>query len=154
MTPRRLLVIALVGLITWIAVGVSGVVDADDPTGMEAAIALAVAVRGDAVQITPPPTPPATGPCAEWVPLLIEMSPGWDVAHMQRICYRESRGLPGVTSPTGCCRGLFQVHRLWVTQVAHCGVTSATDLYDPVMNVCAAAYIFQTQGMGAWSQTR
>ena len=107
------------------------------------------AVRGEQVPLTPPPIV-YDGPCSEWAPLLAEY-PGWDVAQMQRIMWRESRCTPGVTSPTGCCRGLLQVHSLWVKQVGHCGVTSAGDLYDPVKNICAASYIFQTQGMGAWA---
>jgi hypothetical protein len=51
-----------------------------------------------------------------------------------------------------CCYGLFQiyytVHRSWL---AGLGVTSAEDLYDPVLNAVAAYTLYQRAGgWGPW----
>ena len=115
---------------------------------------------GNSVQETPtlPPPPPApVGPpafddsysgstCTGAIPLLNYYSPGWDSYRMARIMFRESRCNPGVTSSTGCCRGLLQIHQLHVPKLGGCGVYSRTDLFDPIKNVCSAAKVFVAAG--------
>lgn len=122
----------------------------------EAALGIAPAVRGQQVQLEPPPPPPpvfssasANGRCVGAEPLLAQFSPGWDVARMSGIMYRESRCQPSASN--SCCSGLLQIHRSWIDNAAVCGVYSRNDLYDPARNVCAAAIVYRTQGIGAWS---
>ena len=118
------------------------------------------ASRGTQTQTRTPPPPPtpaptATGPCAEWVPLLQAHSPGWDISHFQRIMFRESRCDPSARNPSGAS-GLMQIMPFWANggHLRHCGISSRTDLFDPAKNVCGAAHIYRTQGINAWSQTK
>ena len=119
-----------------------------------------VAVRGEQVQLEEPPPPPTTapprsGPCAEWVHLLEQYSPGWDIAHMQRIMHRESRCDPNARNPSGAS-GLMQIMPFWANggHLRHCGIYSRADLFNAEANVCGAAHIYREQGINAWSQTR
>ena len=74
---------------------------------------------------------------------------GWDVGRMSQIMYRESRCQPGAAN--SCCTGLLQIHAIWIPEAGGCGVYSRSDLTDPAKNICTAAIIYRTQGMGAWS---
>lgn len=115
----------------------------------ERALAKATATRGAQVQISPPPPPPEvayTGRCAEWAGLLHFFNPGWDVAQFQNIMYRESRCQPDVTSTTGCCHGLLQIHQLHIPNLGVCGVRAVADLFDPGKNICSAAVMFRRAG--------
>lgn len=115
-----------------------------------------LAVRGTQVQLAPPPTVAAsapTGPCAEWVHLLEQYDPGWDIGHFQRIMWRESRCDPNAHNPSGAT-GLLQLMPFWAGHLAHCDVHTRTDLYDPVKNICGAAHVYTVQGINAWSQTK
>lgn len=72
----------------------------------------------------------------------------WDTAFT--IADRESRFVP--TAYNGwCCYGVFQiywnVHRSWLDDL---GITSSSDLYDPLLNVKAAYAIWQRAG-NSWS---
>lgn len=72
----------------------------------------------------------------------------WDTAFT--IAQRESRFVP--TAYNGwCCYGVFQiywnVHRSWLDDL---GITSSSDLYDPLLNVKAAYAIWQRAG-NSWS---
>jgi len=132
---------------------------------VEPATATAPAVRvGNAVQVAetlpaPPTAPPvpafdsssSNGRCVGAEALLTYYSPGWDVARMSRIMYRESRCNPGVTSSTGCCRGLLQIHQLHVPKLGACDVHSRSDLFDPAANICSAAIVWSAAGYSAWS---
>lgn len=118
------------------------------------ATAVSPAVRGAQTQITPPPPAPVSfdAKCPQYVGLVEFFSPGWDVQRMDAIMYRESRCRPDVTSNTGCCRGLFQIHQLHVPNLGVCGVYSASDLFDPGKNVCAAAVVYRRAGgMSPWA---
>jgi soluble lytic murein transglycosylase-like protein len=126
------------------------------------ATATAPATRGTAVQVTdtpppPPPAPPAPagystdsagGRCIGAEPTLTALSPGWDVARMSRIMYRESRCLPWARNPSGAA-GLLQV------MPAHCRWLAATigpcDLFDPGYNVRAAAALWARDGYRPWN---
>ncbi len=67
-----------------------------------------------------------------------------------RIATRESNLQPGVRNY--CCFGLFQiyysVHKGWLAQI---GITSAEQLYDPLVNAHAAYTLYQRAGgWGPW----
>lgn len=109
---------------------------------------------GNQMQLTPPPT---TAPifssandgrrCTGAVALLAYYSPGWDVARMSGIMYRESRCQPGASNR--CCHGLLQIHESW------CGYLGRNlgpcNLYDPIYNIRAARLVWLEQGYPAWS---
>lgn len=116
------------------------------------------------VQLEAPPPPPPPIPtipawssadsgakCVGAIPLLQYFSPGWDVNRMAGIMFRESRCQPGASN--SCCSGLLQMHRMHVGSLGHCGVYSRNDLYDPVKNICAAAWLWSqpSGGYSAWS---
>lgn len=108
-----------------------------------------------AVRLTPPP-PPTTIPAdpATWA-----RCPQWEQTaetfglpeRFDYLSWRESRCDP--MARNSCCTGLVQIHRTWVPQLAHCGVYHRDDLHDPVKNYCAARYILDVQGWGAWAIT-
>lgn len=109
----------------------------------------AQAVRGTQTVIH---AAPVSGPCSEWADELAYFSPGWDVGRMQQIMNRESRCRPDVTSNTGCCHGLLQIHQMHVPYLDVCGVNSASDLFNPGKNICAAAVLYRRAGgMSPWS---
>ena len=114
---------------------------------------LRYAVRLDPPKPAPPPvlwtTEAVNGKCVGLIGALTYWSPGWDVNRMAGIAYRESRCQPSASN--SCCSGVLQIHRSWIDNVAMCGVYSRNDLYDPWKNICAAAVVYRTQGISAWS---
>lgn len=111
------------------------------------------------VEVAPPPPPApvfptwseasSNGKCTGAIGWLNFFSPGWDVNRMAGIMYRESRCQPSASN--SCCSGVLQIHRIWISRGASCGVYSRDDLYDPVKNICMGAIIYRDQGIGAWS---
>lgn len=91
------------------------------------------------------------GACVGAIPLLEYWNPGWDVARMSRIMYRESRCQPEASN--SCCSGLLQMHRMHIPRMAWCGVYTRDDYYDPVKNICAAAVLYGNGGIQHWAQT-
>lgn len=69
---------------------------------------------------------------------------------MRSIMYRESRCRTDVTSRTGCCHGLFQIHRMHVPSLDACDIDSTDDLFDGVKNVCAASVLYKRSGTSPW----
>lgn len=72
-----------------------------------------------------------------------------------RIAWRESNYRPDVTSGTGCCVGVFQMHweahRGWLQEL---GITSRDQLFDARTNIEAAYALYQRNGgWGPWAQT-
>jgi len=72
-----------------------------------------------------------------------------------KIAWRESNLRPEVINRrTRCCYGLFQIcyrwHTGWLPSV---GVTSAEQLFDPVLNTLAAYKLYQRNGWGPWKLT-
>ncbi len=70
-----------------------------------------------------------------------------------RIAWRESNYRADVTSPTGCCVGVFQMHweahRSWLADM---GVTSRDQLFDARTNIEAAYALYQRSGgWGPWA---
>jgi LysM repeat protein len=71
-----------------------------------------------------------------------------------RIAWRESNYRPDVTSPTGCCVGVFQIHwpahQSWLDEL---GITSRSQLFDARANINAAYVLYQRSGgWGPWGQ--
>jgi len=87
--------------------------------------------------------------CTGLIGTLSAYSPGWDVNRMAQIAYRESRCQASASN--SCCTGVLQIHQIWIPKAGECGVYSRADLTDPSKNVCVAAIIYRTQGIGAWS---
>lgn len=107
---------------------------------------------GSAPATPPPPVQTFSGPCAQYAPVLAFFDPGWDVATMQSIMNRESRCRPDVTSSTGCCHGLLQIHQMHIRNLGACDVDSVQDLFDPGKNICSAAILFRRAGgMSPWN---
>ena len=112
--------------------------------------ALEPAVRGAQVPVTQPVAPApvaASGPCSEWAD---ELAYFGMPATFQSIMFRESRCNPGVTSNTGCCRGLLQVHSLHLPK-PECRAYSPSDLFDPAINICVASILYKSSGMAPWA---
>jgi len=119
----------------------------------------APAERGPAIQVTPTDPPEVTfssdsenGRCVGAEGLLSAHSPGWSVARMSRIMYRESRCIPTVRSGAGAV-GLLQVMTSNCPYLAEqMGETcTATKLRDPNFNIRAARSLFLYDGYTPWS---
>jgi len=69
-----------------------------------------------------------------------------------KIARRESNLRPEVINRrTRCCYGLFQIYYRWHTNwLPSVGVTSAEQLFDPVLNTRAAYKLYQRNGWGPW----
>lgn len=124
------------------------------------ATATAPAVRLDpppvteAVNTVPPigDTASVAGRCVGWEPLLRYHSPGWDVARMSRIMYRESRCRPEVRNPSGAT-GLLQLmpaHCRWLDDALGEPCTVAR-LQDPGYLIRAAAALWERDGYRPWA---
>lgn len=173
MTPKRIAAIALIGLITWIAVSISGVVDADERT---LTIAIEEATRGNQIQIRQPPPPAPAGIYG------LPYAPEGATECQEMAYYRQQFGLPTtfdaigwresncknyVTSPTDCCRGYLQLdivlhlrdHRLGWRYRDNCGVFGISDAFGDTpgakqRHMCAAKQLYDVLGTQPWSQTR
>lgn len=108
------------------------------------ALGLTQTTRGEQTQLTSAPV--FSGPCAQYAGLLSYFSPGWSVSQFQQIMHRESRCRPDVTSSTGCCHGLLQIHQMHIRNLGVCGVYSVSDLKQPDKNVCSAAVLYRRAG--------
>lgn len=68
------------------------------------------------------------------------------------IAWRESNYRPDVTSGTGCCHGVFQIHEQHLSWLADYGITSVSQLFDARTNIQAAYYLYQRSGgWGPWA---
>lgn len=93
------------------------------------------------------------GRCVGMEPLLHRYSPGWDVARMSRIMYRESRCQPEVKNRRSSATGLLQIlasHCRWLAEQMD-EWCSMERLRDPVYNVRAGAVLWSEQGYRAWA---
>ncbi|WP_116996651.1 LysM peptidoglycan-binding domain-containing protein [Desertimonas flava] len=69
-----------------------------------------------------------------------------------QIAWRESNYRPDVTSRTGCCHGVFQIHEQHLSWLADYGITSVSQLFDARTNIQAAYYLYQRSGgWGPWA---
>ena len=117
-----------------------------------------------AERLDPPAAPPATtaappagdpgssgGRCVGWEPLLRYYSPGWDVARMSRIAYRESRCRPEVRNRSGAT-GLLQLmpaHCRWLDDALG-EPCSVARLQTPEYLIRAAAALWARDGYAPW----
>lgn len=136
-----------------------GVVPAEAPpfavsTPADAAV---VASRIPAVDsgapVVPSYSPTVSGRrCVGAEDLLAFYSPGWDVARMSRIMWRESRCQSGAYNRRGRAVGLLQItpitHRYLAEALGQ--VITAAGLFDPVLNIRAAAALWANGGYGPW----
>lgn len=69
-----------------------------------------------------------------------------------KIAQRESNLRPQVINrQSRCCYGLFQIYYRWHTDwLPSVGVTSAEQLFDPVLNTRAAYKLYVRNGWGPW----
>ena len=96
------------------------------------------------------PAPKASYTRAEVEAIIRAVWPDHLEAEAVRIATRESNLQPGVRN--FCCFGLFQiyfsVHKSWLATI---GITSAEQLYDPLVNAHAAYTLYQRAGgWGPW----
>lgn len=70
-----------------------------------------------------------------------------------RIAYRESRYQPGVTSSTGCCHGVFQIHEVHFGWMRAHGVTSVSQLFNAETNIRMAYELYKRNGWAPWAAT-
>lgn len=118
-------------------------------------VATGRAVRGESERVAPEPAAPAptpasstyTGPCAEWASTMEFF--GLPPEAFGPIMHRESRCRPDVTSSTGCCHGLLQIHRIHLPK-PECRAYSEADLFDPAINICVASVLYKRSGMAPW----
>lgn len=82
---------------------------------------------------------------------------GQDLVNMVAIAKRESGWQPDAhrsdqpKSALSGDRGLFQINSVWDQQLIQAGIiNSKQDLFDPVKNARAAAYVMSKQGLAAW----
>ena len=69
-----------------------------------------------------------------------------------RIAWRESGYQPGVTSPTGCCHGIFQIHEIHFSWMNAFGVTTVAQLFDAETNIRMAYELYKRAGgWGPWA---
>jgi len=84
---------------------------------------------------------PVTRTCPQYERLLEVHNPGWDVARMSRIMWRESRCQPNMRSKTRDT-GLLQINDVNLQYLQQRGV-DVTQLRDPDVNVQAGALLFR-----------
>jgi hypothetical protein len=95
----------------------------------------------------PPPAGPPSARCPQW--WAEARAVGWpeaELAHMDRIMWRESRCQPGARNRSGAA-GLMQVMPMWAPR---CGV-GVRQLLEPRPNLACALLILNVQGWQAWS---
>jgi hypothetical protein len=126
---------------------VDGIVGSATQRALDAA--QAPTATAPAVRLTTPvpAAPAAPGPCGEWAD---EIAYFGLPASFANIVYRESRCRPDVTSNTGCCHGLAQIHRIHLPK-PECRAYSVDDLFDPGVNLCVASVLYKRSGMAPWS---
>ena len=96
----------------------------------------------------PPTTRPTSIPSGGEVEALIrEIWPDDLEQRALEIAWRESNYRPDVTSSTGCCVGVFQMHweahQSWLVDM---GITSRDQLFDARTNIEAAYTLYQRSG--------
>ncbi len=96
------------------------------------------------------PARPAAVPTSQAESIIREVWPDELEDRALEIAWRESNYQSNVNNY--CCYGLFQIHwdahRSWLSAI---GVTSATQLYDPLVNTKAAYMLYQRSGgFGPW----
>ena len=95
----------------------------------------------------PPTTRPTSVPSGGEVEALIrEIWPDDLEERALQIAWRESNYRPDVTSSTGCCHGVFQIHEQHLSWLDEYGITSVDQLFDARTNIEAAYALYQRSG--------
>ena len=106
----------------------------------------------EAPDTTQPLPPPPSG--GEVEAMIREIWPDDLEEQALRIAWRESNYRADVTSGSGCCIGIFQMHweahRSWMSDL---GITSRDQLFDARTNIEAAYGLYQRSGWGPWEST-
>ena len=101
---------------------------------------------------TQPPPPANTYTKAQVAQIIRDVWPDDLEDEAIRIATRESNLVPTVRNY--CCYGLFQIyysaHRTWLASM---GITSAGQLYDPLVNATAAYALYRNSGWAPWATT-
>jgi LysM repeat protein len=105
----------------------------------------------EAPETTRPQTPIPSG--GEVEALIRQIWPDDLEDRAVEIAWRESNFRPDVTSSTGCCVGVFQVHweahKSWLIEM---GISSRDELFDARTNIEAAYALYQRSGgWGPWA---
>jgi peptidoglycan hydrolase-like protein with peptidoglycan-binding domain len=106
-----------------------------------------VAVRGAQKQVTPivPPPPRSVEQ------MIRDIWPDDQEEKALRIAWRESGYQPGVTSSTGCCHGIFQIHEVHFSWMKNFGVTTVAQLFDAETNIRMAYELYKRNGWTPWN---
>lgn len=104
---------------------------------------------------TTPPTTASPTPPSDAVAVIRSVWPDALEERAITIAWRESNHRPDAYNGF-CCYGLFQiyydVHRSWLA--TDLGITSASQLFDPMLNAQAAYRLYERAGgWGPWAQT-
>jgi peptidoglycan hydrolase-like protein with peptidoglycan-binding domain len=113
----------------------------------QASLGLSPAVRGTQVQVTPTVPPPPRSVEQMIRDIWPDDSEEWAL----RIAWRESNYRPGVTSPTGCCHGVFQIHEIHFSWMRALGVTTVSQLFDAETNIRMALELYRRNGTAPWN---
>lgn len=74
--------------------------------------------------------------------------------HFHVVMERESNCDPLAVNDSSGALGLTQIMPFWLRDLCPLGIAcTEADLLDPIMNLEAAAHVYQVQGPEAWSQT-
>lgn len=95
----------------------------------------------------------SAGRCVGLEPLLAHYSPGWSVARMSAIAYRESRCDADVRNASSSATGLLQIlasHCPWLARQMG-EPCSRSRLGEAEYNIRAAAALWREQSYAAWS---
>jgi Transglycosylase SLT domain len=100
---------------------------------------------------TPAPAPPAVSHTNEQIESLIRrVFPDDEEEKALAVAWRESRHDPRAYNGW-CCYGLFQIYfDANAKLLATVGITSAAQLFDPVLNTTAAFALFRRSGWAPW----
>jgi len=117
----------------------------------QASLGLSTAVRvGNQQQVTPQ----VPAPTRSVEQLIRDIWPDDQEEKALRIAWRESGYQPGVTSPTGCCHGIFQIHEIHFSWMRNFGVTTVDQLFDAETNIRMAYELYKRAGgWGPWRLT-
>lgn len=109
----------------------------------QASLGLTPAKRGAQVAIP--------GPARSVEQIIRDVWPDELEAQALKIAWRESNYRPDVTSSTGCCHGVFQLHEVHLGWMGAFGVTSVAQLFDPEVNVRMAYELYKRNGWAPWA---
>jgi hypothetical protein len=139
--------------------GMVGAIDMEEQSYLDAAKVTTPAKRGAQYQMAVPTSVGLNG---------LPLAPVGLTDCQEAQFYRIQAGLPTVFDRLAkaesqcqndvnswCCYGIWQIHKLWVSQLKSCDIDSIDDYFgdnplDKQRNACAARYVYNESGAGAW----